>query len=272
LSIEKKGAMMWKRTPVFFQAVGNVEDITSLLERVKTFLADNDFDSVYLRGQSNFDWGLRPTISRPLRFAGFQTDGYRADREQYLLNRFRRYIRPHLERDVSERELMFLARHHGVPVRVLDWTSNPLVALYFACEQDSWLQRDGAIWAFLRKKLDHGAVYDFWQSPESLLDLKGVRIIYAPYVSVRIPAQSCYFTIQSDPNKELQIYDPADYPGQFDIVRIEKWRIPRKRKPHLLRDLERVGINEGTLFPDLDGIARGLVRTEVLRKGTRIPG
>ena len=36
------------------------------------------------------------------------------------------------------------AQHYGVPTRLLDWSKNPLVALYFCCKDQC--ERDGAIW------------------------------------------------------------------------------------------------------------------------------
>ncbi len=41
-------------------------------------------------------------------------------------------------------ELLALGQHHGLPTRFLDWTENPLVAAYFAC--DGQYDREGVIY------------------------------------------------------------------------------------------------------------------------------
>jgi hypothetical protein len=255
----------------FFRESGEIKDLSDLREMSEAFLESYRIDSVYLRGQADYCWGLRPTIGRPLKFLGLETDGFKWDRELYLLNRFRRYIRAFLDRDVSDKELLFLARHHGIPVRIIDWTSNPLVALYYACIGDQELSKDGAVWAIRRCQHPHRYFYDFYTGKKPILELKGVKLIYAPYVSPRIPAQSGNFTTQDDPSKDLQCYNPSKYRKQdFDIDRIEKWRVRSSQKKNFILALERFGIHERTLFPDLDGIARGIVRSEVLRTGSPV--
>jgi hypothetical protein len=50
-------------------------------------------------------------------------------------------------------EWLFLAQHHGVPTRLLDWSENALMALYFACEPGlegpDPDRSDGDVWVLL---------------------------------------------------------------------------------------------------------------------------
>jgi hypothetical protein len=254
----------------FFEEVDPpISGIPRLLKSVDIFgSGSRPFDSVFLRGQGDYSWGLLPTISRLPTHAGLRVEGYDPDRELYLLNRFRRYTWEFLGRGLDDRELLLLARHHGIPVRLIDWTSNPLVALYFACSDRNQSREDGAIFAFLRSQHEHSTFYDFYNDKRSPLALPGVKMIFGPYVSSRIPAQSGNFTVHDFPGRDLESYDPKDYkPEDFDLQRIVKWRVPRERKNTLLHELEQLRINERTLFPDLDGIARGIVQSEIFRTG-----
>lgn len=262
--------------PTFFEECkdppGCITSIHQLLDKVERLVTNTPIENVYLRGHADYSWGLRPTIGRKLPYAKMTTQGYDPSLEGRLLHQFRRYARALPGGHVDERELLFLARHHGLPVRLLDWTSNPLVALYHACADSEKIRKPGAIWMILRrdhpKREDYYDVYDSNALP--ILKLRGVRIIYAPYVSPRILAQSGHFTTQDNPAMNLEDYEPSNYgPTEFDFEKVQKWQIPADKKVEFIFQLQRCGINERALFPDLDGIVRSIVRTEVLRTNAR---
>ena len=176
------------------------------------------------------------------------------------------------------------AQHYGVPTRFLDWSRNPLVALFFACRDRK--NKDGAVWMmhgvnykrFLSKNLK---IEDSITVKEIITDLlndnKDIEypLLYTPYyVDARMSAQSSYFLVWGANKKPFEEMISADL--YMDLPETEngirmigeaqqsdilfKFFIHADRKQPLLRELNMVGINEKTLFPGLDSIGRYVER------------
>jgi len=90
------------------------------------------------RGQGRADAPLTTSLQR-------QGGDIRAT-ERHLVRNFRKYAyRSGSDRDLSWYWLA-VGQHHGLPTRLLDWTSSPLVAMHFATAEEDLYGEDGVIW------------------------------------------------------------------------------------------------------------------------------
>lgn len=190
------------------------------------------------RGVSSSDYDLTPKLGR----------NWKADLkglhiyEKTTLRRFKTEAIPRLDiHPVDNWQWLFLAQHHGLPTRLLDWTRNPLVAAYFACR--SKVDEDGAIFVLSSREIE--SLFDFTKEPDPFKITK-TKYLWPAHVTLRLTVQSGMFTIHPDPTKPLPERSAT------------KLLIHSSGKANILDGLYHYGIHEASLFPDLDGLARYL--------------
>ena len=54
-------------------------------------------------------------------------------KEHRIIENFRRYAREELRHGETDWHVLILGQHYRLPTRLLDWTTSPLVATFFAC-------------------------------------------------------------------------------------------------------------------------------------------
>jgi hypothetical protein len=180
------------------------------------------------------------TIQLDLRYASTVID------EKKIFNLFKQRAIPHINNPPqNDWEWLTLAQHHGLPTRLIDWTSNPLVALYFAVGNKA---NDDVDAVFYHINTKYGLDDITGENP---LDFsKNFLIFSASVTTPRIQAQSAIFSIQKDIHLS---FDSMWYRNRF-----YKHIIPKEYKEKIRAELLLLGINHYTIFPDLNGLALSL--------------
>lgn len=254
-----------------------IRGVGHFLEEIRRFAGRGDH-RIYFRGHGEATETLLPSVGRNQYYLG-RSMCFDEATERNLLIQFRRHAYEHFGRVANPWETLFLARHYGLPTRLLDWTSNPLVALYFAAFYDSEtpaaeardeagapakLQLHGTVWAIQpREDICELDVFNEGREP---LSIPGIKLVFPFHPTPRMTAQSGIFTLHGNPRVDVKQCAGEHYRQRdLDILRLIRWKVESRAKTSIVLDLERLSINSRTLFPDLEGLARGLWQTEIIR-------
>jgi FRG domain-containing protein len=196
-------------------------------------------------------------------------EGKRLRLERDTVSQFRSAGAAFLE-GFSKAQIYFVAQHFGMPTRLLDWSTNPLAALFFACDgQDD---EDGFVYAMDAK---HVIPKDAKIQPgkklyRGVMTMRHAVVEYAigislweqidrtctPYVLPvrpdvipgRIGQQSSVFTLHMH---------KANLVENSTLVTL---MIDKASKPAMREELHRVNVNQFTTYYDLDHLSKEIKR------------
>ena len=258
------------------RTIRSIADLLNALRDHQSELSAGDPSArsapIWYRGLENSQLSLVPTMYR----SSTQPD---VTSEWFLMNLFKQNAHRFLDsRPQGEWEWLFLMRHYGLPSRLLDWTESPLIGLYFALFPAGGAslasKTDGALWCLLPTALNalrnvpdplmlpmfsdeegrdasSDSVTNLYRptqldpdTSEQVTPLAGISI----RTSYRIQAQHGVFTIHHAWRSPIERIAPGQH----------IWRliVPKDSKQDVAAELQRLRINDLSVFPDLDNVAR----------------
>ncbi len=238
---------------------------------------------LWFRGHYSGNWDLRSSLARAV-----DTPEQMFLKEQRLLTRFRQRSLAFWPAGYPQNdwEHLFAMQHYGAPTRLLDWSENLFVGLYFACTPGAYsrlTEQDKittpALWILdpvkwnrgLGHLKDNAEVVSVLTTADEEIRAYEVSgrldyprrynapvAIYGTHNSARIVAQRGGFTIAG---KSLHsMHELADeVPGQC------LWRVDLDfTRDEMVSNLAALGFAESMVFPDLVGLSREIAGSEGL--------
>jgi hypothetical protein len=237
---------------------------------------------LWFRGQSDAEWKLKPGAlrddflntaaqRRPNLQLTFDKETQGRALEFAIMSQFKDDAAHLISAGTTNTELYFLAQHHGIPTRLLDWSRSPLVAIFNAVNENS--ERDGVVYRINARNVYSTGVREVLFEDDPLVKdtvdavfRSDYRFKYSetplpvtPLLRVgRIMPQQSQFTLHPPGSIEFEDKRLCGF--------LDKVLIPNRSKARLLGELRLLGAHWGSLYPDLDHIAKELkVRHGLLR-------
>lgn len=227
----------------------SLADFEEWIDKVK-----GQTETTIFRGQRK-DYPLLPNICRD-----GEPDGL-LENERALLTLFKKEA-PRCLQVVPDNdwEWMVVAQHHGLSTRLLDWTYNPYVALWFALEKSASNGSRPEVWVMNPLK------EDVIEKPDHTRPFSGTRtkVFKSNFNISRLNEQEGCFVLFKHIEKSQRGFVAIERNKQLR-KRVARVRIQTHVANKIFGQLEAMGYTKSRLYPNIDEVAKN-VQNKVLNE------
>lgn len=211
------------------------------------------------RGHADSTWELLPTLCRPQRAGGTTVQLPAQTLMQYEREVIAEFRGRYSLTDWSDIDVLSYARHHGAPTRLLDWSSNPLIGLWFAVSEKAYDKMPGKVFQLCLMS-DNDAIH--LSSGITLLHVDSgecvpIHVFQSPPSLKRSDLQQSVFSITTfKEDKALAPLDALTKSSERGPIR--DFPVPAICKATIRRLLADVGLDAFSIYGDPDSFGKSL--------------
>jgi hypothetical protein len=231
--------------------IESVEDYLKVIKQSKeTNIQSGNNQGFLFRGQT----ADHPLLSKICRL---KARGDLLQTERLLLQEFKRtnplLIEQH--RPMDDWDYLTLGQHFGLPTRLLDWSDNALTALWFATSNMRFFTMPESDYAVVWILMPNEEDYNLDIEKVQPFDVPFMKIIKPRIIKQRINNQSGVFSVAS--SREVVEKRVLDEAGSYD-EKLIKIKISSAKFDDIRTDMNTLGVNAFSLFPELEGLCAHL--------------